>query len=88
MICSIVVPSDVDPDSIKLTWLNEENIITNDSRVTIIDSTNDLASIVSTIIRFDPLFENDEGNYSCCSKMSDSVQFVSIQLQNFKSKLL
>jgi len=95
VICSIVVPSDVDPDSIELNWHNEENIVTNDSRVTIIDSTNNLAnfssnfstSIITTIIRFDPLFEDDKGNYSCYSKMNESVQFVSIQLQNFKCKL-
>jgi len=91
VICSIIVPSDVDPDSIELNWRNEENIVTNDSRVTIIDTTNDLTnfstSIITTIIQFDPLFEDDVGNYSCYSKMNESVRFVSIQLQNFNCKL-
>ena len=85
----------MDPDSIGLAWFNEENIVTNDSRVTIIDSTSDLANlssnfttnIISSIIQFDPLFEDDVGNYSCFSKLNGSVQFVSIQLQNFKCKL-
>jgi len=85
----------VDPDSIELGWINEENIVTNDSRVTIIDSTYHLTNLssnfstccITTIIQFDPLFEDDEGKYSCYSKMNDSVQFVSIQLQIFKSKL-
>ena len=90
VICSIVIPSDVDPDSIELNWHNEENIVTNDSRVTIIDTTNDLTnystSIIATIIQFDPLFEDDMGNYSCYSKINESVQFVSIQLQNFNCK--
>jgi len=80
----------VDPDSIELNWHNEENIVTNDSRVTIIDTTNDLTnystSIIATIIQFDPLFEDDMGNYSCYSKINESVQFVSIQLQNFNCK--
>jgi len=91
VICLIVVPSDVYPDNIELNWCNEENIVTNDSRVTINDATNDLTnfntSLISTIIQFDPLFENDVGSYSCCSKMNESVQFASIQLQNFKCKL-
>jgi len=85
------VPSDVNPDSIELNWRNEENIVTNDSRVTIIDTTNDLinfnTSFISAIIQFNPLFEDDVGNYSCYSKMNDSVQFASIQLQNFNCKL-
>ena len=41
VICSISVPPDVDPDTIELGWLNEDDIITDDSRVTIVRSSND-----------------------------------------------
>ena len=94
MICSISLPADVDLDTFELGWLNEDDIITNDSRVTITEPLNDLAnntsnfstSVITTVIRFDPLIENDEGTYSCYSIVNESETFVSIQLQNFISK--
>ena len=83
MICSISVPSDVDPDTIELSWLNEDDIITDDSRVTIIRSSNNFSSnlVFFTIIQFDPLFEDDEGNYSCYSVINETQISTSIQLQ-------
>ena len=83
MICSISVPSDVDPDTIELSWLNEDDIITDDSRVTIIRSSNNFSSNLAffTIIQFDPLFEDDKGNYSCYSVLNETQISTSIQLQ-------
>ena len=89
MICSISIPSDVDPDTIELGWLNEDDIITDDSRVTIVRLSNYFINISSnfsirgffTIIQFDPLFEDDEGNYSCYSVINETVMSTSIQLQ-------
>ena len=92
VICSISITADVDPDSIDLAWFNEEDIVTIDGRVTIVESTNDSsnsnASVITTVIQFDPLFEDDEGIYACYSTVNNSVKFDSIELQNFRSKLL
>lgn len=95
VICSISVTSDVDPDTAEIAWFNEEDIVTMDGRVTIVESTNDTAnfssnfntSVISTVIRFDPLFEDDGGTYACYSTVNETVKFESIQLQNFRSKL-
>ena len=95
VICSISINSDVDLDSIDLAWFNGEDIVTVDGRVTIVESTNDStnttfnsnSSVITTVIQFDPLFEDDEGTYSCYSMVNESVKFRSIQLQNFRSKL-
>ena len=94
MICSISVLPDVDPDTIELGWLNENDIITDDSRVTIIESWNDLTSnssnssisVITTVIRFDPLYEHDDGNYTCYARTNESETFASVILQNFRSK--
>ena len=94
MICSISVPSDVDPDTIELGWLNEDDIITDDSRVTITEQSDDLINISSnfsirvfiTVVQFDPVVEDDEGNYSCYSIVNETEISTSIQLQT-RSKL-
>ena len=89
VICSISVPPDVDPDTIELGWLNEDDIITNDSRVTIVRSSyyffND--STLVTTIQFDPLTEEDEDEYICYAMINGSYVFESISLQNIISKL-
>ena len=93
VICSLSVPPDVDPDTIELSWLNEDDIITDDNRVTIIKSlinsdnisSNVSANVITTVIQINPLFEDDEGNYSCYSAVNGSVKLTSIQLQSFKS---
>lgn len=94
MICSLHVPPGVDPQTIELGWIYEEESILDDSRVTIIEtpdvkpinnSFNFSNSIITTIIRFDPLHEDDEGNYTCYSTVNESEYFTSIQLQILKS---
>ena len=87
MICSISVPPDVDPDTIELGWLNEDDIITDDSRVTIIESMHDSTNnVITTVIQFDPLYEDDEGTYSCYSIVDEVETFASVQLQIFRSE--
>ena len=89
VICSIAVPSDVDSENIELGWVNEEDIITDDSRVTINTlNTSDYfnGSTLVTIIQFDPLSEDDEGEYICYAIINGSFTFESINLQNFTSK--
>ena len=88
MICLISVPPDVDPDTVELGWLNEDEIITDDSRVTI-DTSSDYFndSTLATIIQFDPLIEEDEGEYTCYAVINGSLIFKSMYQQNFASKL-
>ena len=88
VICSISVPPDVDPDTIELGWLNEDDIITNDSRVTIVTSSDYFnGSTLVTTIQFDPLTEEDEDEYICYAIINGSFVSESISLQNITSKL-
>ena len=82
VICSISVPPDVDPDTIELGWLNEDDIITDDSRV-IIDTSSDYfnGSTLVTTIQFDPLTKEDENEYICYAIINRSFVFESINLQ-------
>ena len=87
VICSIFVPPDVDPNTIELGWLNEDDIITYDGRVTI-DTSSDFFndSTLITTIQFDPLTEEDEDEYICYAIINGSFIFESINLQNIISK--
>ena len=76
------------PDTVELGWLNEDDIITDDGRVTI-DTSSDYYnnSSLLTIIQFDPLFEEDGGEYICYAIINESFIFELINLQNFTSKI-
>jgi len=86
VICSITVPPGVDPDTVELEWLNDDNITTDDGRITIIsdNSTSFDGTTLSTRLRFDPLFEDDQGNYSCYSIVNDTLKFQTAELTNFR----
>ena len=87
IICSVSVPPDMDPDTIELGWLNEEDIVTNDSRVTIYESSDNFNdSTLFTVIQFDPLIQEDEGEYICYAVINGSLVFEAVNLQNFSSK--
>ena len=87
IICSISVPPDMDPDTIELGWLNEENIVTDDGRVTIYESNDNFNdSTVFTIIQFDPLLQEDEGEYTCYAVINGSLVFEAVNFQNFSGK--
>ena len=87
VVCSMLIPPGVDPNTIEFGWLNENDIITDDSRVTI-DTLYDYVneSLLVTFIQFDPLIENDEGEYFCYMIINESLMLDSINLQNFTSK--
>ena len=87
IICSLPVPPGVDPDAVELGWVNEDDIITDDDRVTI-DTSSDYYndSSLLTIIQFDPLFEDDEDEYICYAVINGSFTLESINLRNFTSK--
>ena len=95
LICSISVPPDVDPDTIELGWLNEDDIITDDGRVNILESPDDPSnnssnistSVITTVLQFDPLYEDDEGIYSCFAIINESETTTSILLQNFRGNV-
>ena len=87
IICTLSVPPDVDPDTVELGWLFEDDIITDDGRVTIKTSRdyyNDRSPV--TIIQFDPLFEDDESEYICYAVINNSFIIEPINLKNFTSK--
>ena len=81
VICSIPIPT----NTIELGWLNEDDIITDDSRVTINTSSSD-SSLVTTI-QFDPLSKEDDGEYICYAVINGSFLSNSIHLQNITGKL-
>ena len=65
LVCLIALSSTVQSNLVNLTW----NFTSNDSRVTVIPTTitiNDSIGIIyTTVIQFDYLLEEDEGNYTC-----------------------
>ena len=81
VICSISVPPVVDPDTVELGWLNEDDIITDDGRVTIDASSYYNDSSLVTIIQFNPLIEDDEGEYICYAIINGSFIIESVILQ-------
>ena len=87
VICSLSLPPYVDPDTVEFGWINEDDIITDDSRVTV-NKSHDYANegILVTVIQFDPIIENDKGEYICYMIINESLIFESINLQHFTSK--
>ena len=87
IICSVTVTSAIDPNSVELTWTNDDSIIT-DNRVTITPTNiteNPSSFTYSTTIQFAYLMEGDEGNYTCNVAVDDMMESHSITLQNFRS---
>ena len=88
IICSVTITSTIDPDSVELTWINADSIITADDRVTIIPTnvTENLFSFTyTTIIQFAYLVEGDEGNYTCNVEVDDMMESSSTTLENLRS---
>ena len=84
VICSIPIPPNLDPDTVEFGWLNEEGIITNNSRVIFYERKTD--NTLVTIMQFDPLIEEDEGVYICYAVMNGSLIYESTDLHEFTSK--
>ena len=88
IICSVTITSAIDPNSVELTWTNNDSIITTDSRVTITPTNiteNPSSFTYSTTIQFAYLMEGDEGNYTCNVTVDDMMESHSITLQNLGS---
>ena len=86
VICSVSVPPYADPDDVELGWLDEDEIITSDGRVTVSTSLNYFGNSTKvTIIQFDPLSDDDEDEYTCYAIINGSFVYESIKLQNFTS---
>ena len=86
VVCSISVSANV-TDIIELAWLYKEDIVTDNHRVTIYTSRDYfIDNPLAKIIQFDPLIEEDEGEYICYAMVNGSFLFQSINLQKFTSK--
>ena len=88
LICSVTITSAIDPDSVQLTWLDSESIVTSDNRVTVTPTsiTNNAFSFTyTTILQFAYLMEGDEGNYTCDLIADGMFESQTVQLQNFRS---
>ena len=86
MICSISLPP---LDTIELGWLYEDDIITDDSRVTIDASSYYFnGSTLVKAIHFNRLIEKDQDEYACYAIINGSFIFEFLNLQNFISKSL
>ena len=85
--CSVTITSEIDPDSVDLTWKLDDNIITTDNRVTIITNIteNPFSFTYTTIIQFAYLMEGDEGNFTCNVEVDDMMESRSIVLENLRS---
>ena len=84
LMCSFFVLPTVEPDTIKLHWINEGNIVTDDSRVNVITHYNE--TTITKIIHFDPLAIEDKGKYTCYAIINESLIYDFTELQGFKSK--
>ena len=88
LICSIIINSTVDPDSVELTWTYDDSNITTDDRVTVIPTIitkNPSSFTYSTTIQFAYLMEGDEGNYTCNVVSDNMTESDSVVLQNLIS---
>ena len=88
IICSVTINSAIDPNSVELTWTNNDSIITTDNRVMITPTNiteNPSSFTHSTTIQFAYLTEGDEGNYTCNVTVDNVVESHSITLQNLTS---
>ena len=74
----------VEPGTIKLNWIYEGDIVTDDSRVTVVTHYN--ATTITKIIHFNPLALEDQGKYTCNTIINGSLIYDFTELQDFKSK--
>ena len=91
IICSVTITSAIDPNSVELTWANNESIITTDNRVTITPTNiteNPSSFTYSTTIQFAYLMEGDEGNYTCNVVADNITESQSVTLQNLTSMFI
>ena len=91
IICSVTITSAIDPNSVELTWANNDSIITTDNRVTITPTNiteNPSSFTYSTIIQFAYLMKTDEGNYTCNVTVDDMMESLLVKLQNLRGSYI
>ena len=84
-ICSFTITSAIEPDSVELTWTNNDSIITTDDRVTITPTNiteNPSSFTYATTIQFAYLMQGDEGSYTCNVMADNITESESVTLQN------
>ena len=87
IICSVTINSAIDPDSVDLTWTNDDTILTTNNRVTISPTNirkNPSSFTYTTTIQFAYLMEGDEGSYTCNVTVDAMTDSYSITLQNLR----
>ena len=87
IICSVTITSAIDPNSVELTWTNDDSIITTDNRVTITPTNitvNPSSFTYSATIQFAYLMEGDEGDYTCNVAVDDMMESLLVKLQNLR----
>ena len=88
LICSIYLSPVVDINTIRLGWLYEDDITTDNSRVTVDRlSKNFNNNTLVKSIHFDTLAEEDENEYFCYVIINTLFLVKSLALEHFKSKL-
>ena len=89
VICSIYLPPTVDINTIRLGWLYEDDITTDNSRVTVDRlSYNFNNNTLVKSIHFDPLTEEDANKEYICYVIINTLFVIeSLALEHLKSKL-
>ena len=88
LICSVTITSAIDSGTVQLTWLDSDNIVTSDNRVTVTPTnitSNAFSFTYTTVLQFAYLMEGDEGNYTCNLVADEMFESQTVRLQNFRS---
>ena len=85
IVCSVTTAITTDTNEVTLTWVGPDGVITEDDRVSIIPTFSD-GNTYTTILQFDYLMEDDEGVYTCDVMIGESVDSLSLELQEIISK--
>ena len=86
IVCLIETTSELELSSVTSSWTGPNGVVTNDDRLTINVTVN--KNIYITILHFEYLSENDEGNYTCSVTISNHTMLLSTTLNNLISKLI
>ena len=77
--CTVSTVSGVESSSIMISWMGPGGVITNDSRVTIGQTTSSGNAYASSL-QFTYLMEEDEGTYTCNVMILDTSETRSVEL--------
>ena len=85
--CTVSTVSGVEYSSVMISWMGPEgNIITNNSRVTISQTTSSGNYMYTRNLQFTYLMEGDEGTYTCNVSILDTNGANLIEIQDLSSK--